>query len=140
MTILDRTLDTGRIVSDAARLTDELARRLPDTEHFDLARARETAGVAVHDAADRARESLDQAGDLVRDLRSDVARAVDKVQADGTLEEVGQRLRAVAATTAMRALIAGPDDARTGTATPAPTPAAVPRVVPSTSPPASPPA
>ena len=76
---------------------------------FDLTKARETAGVAVHDAADRARESLDQAGELVRDLRSDVARAVDKVQADGTLEEVGQRLRAVAATTAIGALIAGPD-------------------------------
>ena len=109
MTILDRTLDTGRIRIDAARLTDELARRLPDADHFDLAKARETAGVAVHDAADRARESLDQAAELVRDLRSDIAHAVDKVQADGTLDEVGQRLRAVASTTAMRALIAGLD-------------------------------
>jgi hypothetical protein len=109
MTILDRTLDTGRIRSDAARLTDELARRLPDADHIDLAGAREAAEVAVHDVADRARESFDQAGELVRDLRSDIAHAVDKVQADGTLDEIGQRLRAVAATTAIRSMMAGPD-------------------------------
>ena len=43
---------------------------------------------------------------MVRVLRSDIAHAGDKVQADGPLDEVGQRLRAVASTTAIRALIA----------------------------------
>ncbi len=106
MTILDRTLDTGRIHIDATRFADELARRLPDSDQFDFTRARETAGIAVHDAAGRARESFDQAADLMRVLRSDIAHAGDKVQADGPLDEVGQRLRAVASTTAIRALIA----------------------------------
>ena len=106
MTILDRARDTGRIRIDAARFADELARRLPDVEPFDIAKARETAGIAVHDAADRARESFDQAAELVRVLRSDIAHAGDNVQADGPLDEVGQRLRAVASTTAIRALIA----------------------------------
>ena len=106
MTILDRARDTGRIRIDAARFTDELARRLPDADQFDIAKARETAGIAVHDAAERARESFDQAADLVRVFRSDIAHAGDKVQADGPLDEVGQRLRAVASTTAIRALIA----------------------------------
>ena len=106
MTILDRTRDTGRIRIDATRFADELARRLPDADQFDITKARETAGIAVHDAADRARESFDQAAELVRVLRSDIAHAGDKVQADGPLDEVGQRLRAVASTTAIRALIA----------------------------------
>ena len=39
-------------------------------------------------------------------FRSDIAHAGDKVQADDPLDEVGQRLRAVASTTAIRALIA----------------------------------
>lgn len=106
MTILDRARDTGRIRIDATRFTDELARRLPDSDQFDITKARETAGIAVHDAADRARESIDQAAELLRVFRSDIAHAGDKVQADGPLDEVGQRLRAVASTTAIRALIA----------------------------------
>lgn len=106
MTILDRAQDTGRIRIDTARFTDELARRLPDADQFDITRARETAGTAVHDAADRARESFDHAAELVRVLRGDIAHAGDKVQADGPLDEVGQRLRAVASTTAIRALVA----------------------------------
>jgi gas vesicle protein len=106
MTILDRALDTGRIRIDATRFTDELARRLPDGDQFDITRARETAGVAVHDAADRARDSIDHAAELVRVLRSDIAHAAEKGQADNKLDEVGQRLRAVASTTAIRALIA----------------------------------
>jgi gas vesicle protein len=106
MTILDRALDTDRMRIDAARFADELARRLPDADQFDITRARETAGIAVHDAADRARDSFDHAAELVRVLRSDIAHAGDKVQPDGPLEEVGQRLKAVAPTTAIRALIA----------------------------------
>ncbi len=106
MTILDRTLDTGRIRIDATRFTDELAKLLPDSDQFDITRARETAGIAVHDAAGRARESFDQAAELVRVLRSDIAHAGDKVQADNPLDAAGQRLRAVASTTAIRALIA----------------------------------
>jgi hypothetical protein len=106
MTILDRARDTGRIRIDATRFTDELARRLPDSDQFDITKARETAGIAVHDAADRARESIDQAAELLRVFRGDIAHAGDKVQADGPLDEVGQRLRAVASTTAIRALIA----------------------------------
>ena len=106
MTILDRAPDIGSIRIDAARFADELARRLPDADQFDITKARETAGIAVHDAADRARESFDQAAELVRVLRSDIAHAGDKVQADDPLDEVGQRLRAVASTTAIRALIA----------------------------------
>ena len=106
MTILDRTLDTGRIRIDAARFTDELAKRLPDSDQFDISKVRETAGVAVHDAADRARESFDQATELIRELRSDIARAGDRVQADNPLDEVAQRLRAATSTTAIRALVA----------------------------------
>jgi hypothetical protein len=106
MAILDRAPDVGSIRSDAARFTDELARRLPQTEPFDIAKARETAGTAVHDAADRARESFDQAAELVRVLRSDIAHAGDRVQADNPLDEIGGRIRAVASTTAIRALIA----------------------------------
>ena len=106
MTILDRTLDTGRIRIDAARFTDELAKRLPDSDQFDISKVRETAGVAVHDAADRARESFDQATELIKELRSDIARAGDRVQADNPLDEVAQRLRAATSTTAIRALVA----------------------------------
>ena len=112
MTILDRTLDTSRIRIDATRFADELAKRLPDSDQFDIAKARETAGIAVHDAAGRARESFDQAAELIRVLRSDIARAGDEAQAGdagrtgGPLDEAGQRLRAVASTTAIRALIA----------------------------------
>jgi gas vesicle protein len=106
MTILDRTPDTGRLRIDATRFADELARRLPDADQLDLTKARETAGTAVHDAAERARETFDQAAEMVRVLRSDIAHAGDKVQADGPLDEVGQRVRAVASTTAIRALIA----------------------------------
>lgn len=96
MTILDRTPDTGQLRIDATRFADELARRLPDADQFDLNKARETAGTAVHDAAERARETFDQAAELVRDL----------MQADGPLDEVGQRLRAVASPAAIRSLIA----------------------------------
>lgn len=106
MTILDRTPDTGRLRIDATRFADELARRLPDADQFDLSRARETAGTAVHDAAERARETFDQAAEMVRVLRDDIAHAGDNVQVDGPLDEVGQRLRAVASTTAIRSLIA----------------------------------
>ena len=106
MTILDRTPDTGRLRIDATRFADELARRLPEADQFDLTKARETAGTAVHDAAERARETFDQAAEMVRVLRSDIAHAGDKVQADGPLDEVGQRVRAVVSTTAIRALIA----------------------------------
>ena len=106
MAILDRAPDVGSIRSDAARFADELAKRLPQTEPFDIAKARETAGTAVHDAADRARESFDQAAELVRVFRSDIAHAGDRVQADNPLDEIGGRIRAVASTTAIRALIA----------------------------------
>lgn len=106
MTILDHTPDTSRIRIDAGRFADELAKRLPDPDQFDLAKARETAGIAIHDVADKARESFDQAAEIVRVLRSDAAHAGEKVQADGPLDEVGQRLRAVASSTAIRALIA----------------------------------
>jgi hypothetical protein len=106
MTILDSARDTGRIRIDTARFTDELARRLPDADQFDITGAREAAGIAVHDAAGRARESIDHAAELVRVFRSDIAHAGDKVQADNRLDEVAQRVRAVASPTAIRALIA----------------------------------
>jgi gas vesicle protein len=106
MTILDRALDTGRTRIDTARFADELAKRLPDGDQFDMTRTREAAESAVHDVADRARDSIDHAAELFKVLRSDIAHAGDKVQADNKLEEVGQRVRAVASTTAIRALIA----------------------------------
>jgi hypothetical protein len=106
MTILDSARDTGRIRIDTARFTDELARRLPDADQFDMSSAREAAAIAAHDAADWVRESLDQAAELVRAFSSDIAHAGDKVQADNKLDEVAQRLRAVASPTAIRTLIA----------------------------------
>jgi hypothetical protein len=79
MTILDPAGATRRIRIDAAQFADELAKRVPDTDQIDLGKARDAAGEAVHDAAALARVTLD---DLV------------------------ERLRTIASTTTMRAVVA----------------------------------
>jgi hypothetical protein len=99
MTILDRTRGV-RIRIDANQLADELAKRLPDFE-----RTRDQAASAVHDAAGQARHRLDRAADAARVLRGDIAHSAEKAISDNPIEEVGQRIRAVASTTAVRGLI-----------------------------------
>jgi hypothetical protein len=106
MTILDRTGTTRRIRIDAAQLAEELAKRVPDTDQLDLAKAREAAGGVLHDATAVARESLARAGERARTLRSDVAHAGERVGADSPFDELGPRIRTVASTTAIRAIIA----------------------------------
>ena len=100
MTILDRS--TGnRIRSDATQFAEELAKRLPD---FD--KTRDQATNAVHDAADQARHQLDRAGEIAKVIGGDIAHSAEKVAADNPIDEIGQRIRAVASTTGVRALVA----------------------------------
>jgi hypothetical protein len=105
MSILDRARGTSRLRIDASQLADELAKHLPDLD-VDLGRARASAEDAVHEAADRARHSLDRAGDRARTLRSDVAHASDRFAADNPRDDLGQRLRAAARTSGLGAVIA----------------------------------
>lgn len=100
MTILDRTRGT-RIRIDASQLTDELAKRLPDLE-----KSRDQATSAVHEAADQARHQLDRAAEIARTIRGDIAHSAAKVAADNPIDEIGQRIRALTSTAAVRALIA----------------------------------
>jgi len=100
MTILDRS--TGkRIRIDATQFADELSKRLPD---FD--KTRDQAASAVHDAATEARHQIDRAAEIAKVIRGDIAHSAEKVAADNPIDEIGQRIRAVASTTAVRALIA----------------------------------
>lgn len=101
MTILDRS--TGnRIRIDANQFADELAKRLPDVD-----KTRDHAANAVHDAVDQARHQFDRAAEIAKVIRGDIAHSADKVvTADNPIDEIGQRIRAVASTTAVRALIA----------------------------------
>ncbi len=100
MTILDRT-SGKRIRIDANQFADELSKRLPD---FD--RTRDQATNAVHDAADQARQQLDRAAEIARVIRGDIAHSAEKMAADNPIDEIGQRIRAVASTTGVRTLIA----------------------------------
>ena len=106
MAILDRAGSTRRIRIDASQLTDELAKLVAERDQVDLGKARDTAGIAVGEAAERARQSLERAAERARGLRGDLARSGDRIQADLPLEEIGQRLRAAASPTAIRALVA----------------------------------
>jgi hypothetical protein len=99
MTILDRTRGQ-RIRIDASQFADERARRLPA-----LDRTRDQAAGAMHDAADQARHQLDRAAEIARIIRGDIAHSAEKVSADNPIDEIGQRIRAAASTTAVRALI-----------------------------------
>ena len=99
MTILDRTRG-NRIRIDANQLADEIAKRLPD-----LDRTRDQATNVVHDAADSARHQIDRAAEIARVIRGDIAHSAGKVQADNPVDEIGQRIRAVASTAGIRALI-----------------------------------
>lgn len=100
MTILDRK--TGnRIRIDATQLADELAKRLPDVD-----RTRDQATSAVHDAVEGARHQIDRAAEIAKGFRGDIAHSAEKVAADNPIDEIGQRIRAVASTTAIRALVA----------------------------------
>jgi hypothetical protein len=105
MTIQDRP-GTRRIRIDTTQLADALAKRVPDADQIDLGKAREVAGEALRDAAVMARESLDRAAGRARDLRGDVAHAGDRIAADNPLDDLGQRIRALASTDAIRAIVA----------------------------------
>jgi hypothetical protein len=112
MTILDRAATTQRIRIDATQLADELAKHMPDIDEV-----RDAAASAVHDAADRAGQSIDRAAEIARGLRIDIAHAVERAQADGRAEgpaaspavspadELGLRLRG-ASTNAIRVISA----------------------------------
>lgn len=99
MTILDRS-SGNRIRIDATQFADELAKRLPD---FD--KTRDQAANAVHDAAGQARHQIDRATEIARVIRGDLAHSAEKVAADNPIDEIGQRIKAVASTTTVRALI-----------------------------------
>lgn len=104
MTIIDRAR-RNRI--DPDRFAEELARHL---QHVNAANppAKAWSGPAagVHDATDTARESLDRAAELARSLGRDLVKAGGELHLDGRLDEVGQRIRATASATALRAVIA----------------------------------
>ena len=107
MTILDRARSARRIRIDPDRFADELARHLQDIAAANVpAKARYGTAGAVRDATDTARESLDRAAGLARSLGQDLAKAGGELHLDGRLDEVGQRIRATASATALRAVIA----------------------------------
>ena len=94
---------------DATRFTDELARRLPDADQFDIAKARETAGATIHDAAGRGPRVLRPGGRAGRGSSAAMSPMPATRSTPGgpnPLDAAGQRLRAVASTAAVRALIA----------------------------------
>jgi hypothetical protein len=110
MTIIDlartaRSARSNRIGPD--RFADELARHLQDVDAANSpAKARYGPAGAVHDATDTARESLDRAAELARGLGRDLVKAGGDLHLDGRLDEVGQRIRATASASALRAVIA----------------------------------
>lgn len=106
MTIFDRARGARRIRIDVSQLADELSKRVPDLDQVDLGKAREAAGTAVHDVADRARHSLESAGERARTLRTDLAHAGDKASGDHPLDDIGQRIRSVASSGALGTLVA----------------------------------
>jgi hypothetical protein len=106
MSILDRSRRTRRIRIDVGQLADDLARRMPDLEHVDLARAREAAFGAVQDASDRARHSFDRASERARELRADLTDSPEAQQPEHILEDLGQRLRDLVSAGGIRTFLA----------------------------------
>jgi gas vesicle protein len=99
MTILDRKRGS-RVRIDAGQFADELAKRFPDLDD-----TRDQAESFMSDAADNIRHGLDRAADFARVVRGDIAHSAEKVAADNPIDEIGQRIKAVASTTAIRALV-----------------------------------
>ncbi len=106
MTILDRARGRRQIQFDVGQLADDLAKRVPDLERVDLARARDMAAEAVQDASERARHSLDRASERAREMRADLVEAIESGQPEQTLEDVGQKVREVASPGGIRAFAA----------------------------------
>ncbi len=102
MTILDRARGARRIRIDATQFADELARRLPDTTDVDPVA---WATGAAHDAAGSARDQLDRATDMARDLRRDLVKAGGDLHLDDRIDEVAQRIRGASSPAALRALV-----------------------------------
>ncbi|HYO44893.1 MAG TPA: hypothetical protein VES19_16970 [Candidatus Limnocylindrales bacterium] len=104
MTILDR--NTGsRLRMDVGQIADELAKRLPDFELPDFDKTRDQAASAVHDAAGQARHQIERAAEVAKGIGGDIAQSAEKVVADNPIDEIGQRIRAVASPSGVRALI-----------------------------------
>lgn len=103
MTILDRARGARRIRIDATQLADELARRLPDATDVD---AVAWATGAAHDAAGSAREQLDRATDIARDIRRDLVKAGGDLHLDDRIDEVAQRIRSASSPAGLRAIVA----------------------------------
>ena len=104
MTILDRARGRRRIRIDPGQFADDLAKRLPDLDQVDLGKARDAAGNALTDAADLIRQSIEDAGDKARGLKSDVEKAggkagdkvVDTVAVDRRLDDLNKGVRSLA--------------------------------------------
>ena len=82
MTILDRARGSRRIRIDPGQFADDLAKRLPDLDQVDLGKARDAAGSALTDAAELIRQSIEDAGDKARGLKTDVEKAGGKAGDD----------------------------------------------------------
>lgn len=108
MRILDRRRRQRRIRIDIGQLAEDLARRLPELDQVDLAKAREAAAEAIQDASARARSSLDRAGERARGLRADRAapEARPEPEPESPLGELTQWVRSLATGPGVAALMA----------------------------------